>query len=259
MQISGDILRNDGLFLNCKNLENLHWIQYGAASGSQNAVKSILTTSKTNLKVLTCSGDSLYTNNLLSKVGLKLTEFSISPRKKGLELVRNFQLNLNSFLMTQRNTLRSIKISVFANTELFRTLLSMPLLEKVVLPGLRAIDRNEYAVGRFSQNLSVTNLHLPLVKNGNFYVYTLLFELFPNIESLKLLGQLNNDSANMISKRCKYLKQLSVEWFNVTNISKQAFYLGLSKIECCYMTREAAQLSEKLKVQMIGESFFREL
>lgn len=181
MQISGDILRNDGLFLSCKNLENLHWIQYGAALGAQNAVKSILTTSKSSLKALTCSGDSLFTNTMLLRVGLKLTEFSISPRKKRLELVRNFQLNLKLFLITQRNTLKSIKISAFANTELFITLLSMPLLEKVILPGLRAIDRTEYAVGRFSQNLSVTVLHSPLVKNGDHFVYTLLFKLFPNI------------------------------------------------------------------------------
>lgn len=159
-------------------------------------------------------------------------------------------INLNWFLMKQKNSLKVVKISRQMDLERLKIILPMPRLKELAL-GSYFIGDLKLAAEGLQPNLSLTHLHLPNDRNENASVKILL-TLFPNVEFLKL-WHVDDKTADSISEIGKNLKSLSVTNFFARKISNEAFYLNLEKLNCYYVY-VFSHYSRELKNRMMSES-----
>lgn len=200
-----------------------------------------------NLKQLRFVGYSLLFNtNFSTGISFRLKELVISGL---LDEARNFH-NINLFLITQREKLEILTIGHFINSEILKTILSMPRLKKLYLAVGIHNSQAGFSVENFLPSQSVTSLSVPYF-DGQKDFFKLILKVFPNIEFLEL-DSLHDEDANVISDHCQHLKHLSVWTFKGENFSNEAFYLSLRKFERTNVWSYEANvdaLSKKLNVQ----------
>lgn len=214
------------------------------------AIRNSLKCNK-KLKSLELYGGMIFSEDFLTGIIFKLTTLSI------IKVEPQFQLVFNSFLKTQRDNLEDLSIGRRPCVEIMKTILSMPRLNKVSLSVKESELRDqimwppaewvppEFFFQSIPQNFSVSNFHLKSTWSTCFTWCELFLEALPNIKSLKIT-LLDDESAEVIAKTCKFLKQLEVEYFNAKAIANEAFYLNLEKLFSENVDEDSQQLFEKL-------------
>lgn len=226
----------DKVFVNCKNLKKLI-IQMASAPIPPSATNAIRCSLKNNigLRKLGLTGGSIFKEDFSSEIGFKLKEF----------YVRIYQIdqlqtsNLNLLLATQKESLRLLMITHIVKVETLKAMSLMPGLKKVYLKDL-SIDRASLS-HNISPNNSVKKLqvlfgHSHDVQVTNYKASNiqrsleLALKLFPHVELLEI-PVLDDKIAEVISNHGKSLKHLKPFGFRAENISNEAFYLALAKLE----------------------------
>lgn len=198
------------------------------------------------LKSLELYGGMIFSEDFLTGIIFKLTTLSI------IQVEPEFQSVFNSFLKTQRDSLEDLSIGRRPSFEIMKTILSMPRLNKVFLSVKESELRGqimwlpaEFFIQSLPQNFSVSNFDLRSGWATCFTWCELFFKALPNIKSLKIT-LLDDESADVIAKTCKFLKQLEVEYFNAKAIANEDFYLNLEKLFSENVDEDSQQLFEKL-------------
>lgn len=175
------------------------------------------------------------------KLWCKLTVFEINIEKS--------YPDLNSFLITQKDSIQVLKLRQQLTLDLMKTIFTIPRLKKLDL-GTFCSNDLKVAVQTLPKNLSVTELLL-FQDKGNASIEMFL-TFFPNVEFLKI-PHVDDDTADLISRKAKHLKRLSVKNFFARSISNEAYFLNLEQINCFY-TYVFSQFSQKLKQRMKREA-----
>lgn len=135
----------------------------------------------------------------------------------------------SQFLITQRDSLETMKLGHWMNIQVFETILSMPRLKKLFL-GVQLLHPLTDGAD-FSRSQSIIDLELSHFQNRNGMNYKVLLQAFPNVEILKI-SEMYNELADAISATCKSLKRLHVETFAASAISNIDFFLELEEFSC---------------------------
>lgn len=159
-------------------------------------------------------------------------------------------LNLNEFLMEQKDSLEVVRIKREMDLDRLKIVFSMPRLKELVL-GTYFFGDLKLAAEASQPNFSVTRLHLPDDRK-EYAAIKILLTLFPNVEFLKLF-HVDDKTADAISEMGKNLKSLSVTNFFARKISNEAFFLNLDRISCFYVY-VFSHYSRELKNRIMSES-----
>lgn len=208
---------------------------------SPSASEAIRNTLKSSngLKKLEIKCDSLFSEDFSSEINFKLKQLHIYSLVDS-EVV--FQRNVNSFLMTQRETLESVIFAGRMGIEVLETILTMPRLKKLTF-GVNCIDPLKLATVILPENKSVTSLHLTGVWR-NLTSYKIILKAFPNVENLRIL-KMTDEVAEIIPEACKKLKTFTPMQFEVKSIKNEDFYRNLSKFASCLIEPASLELFKK--------------
>lgn len=210
--------RCDKAFVNCKNLESFTVDTWSGV----NVIRTILEANK-KLKIL------------------KLYE---SLFFKELYFNRDYLQNFNQFLITQRDSLETMKLGQWMNVQVFETILSMSRLKKLFL-GLQILhpltDGSD-----FSRSQSIIDLELSDFHSESVMECTVFLQAFPNLKYLKI-SRTYNELGDAISVTCKSLKELYIQRFEVSKILNIEFFSKLEEFTCFYVVKSSKTLYESIR------------
>lgn len=172
------------------------------------------------LKLNVCS---IFSEDFSSEVGFKLSEFSLKLIDPDLDICKN----LNQFLIKQKDSLETIKVTHRVDAETFKIILSMPHLKHLSLP---AHPPSENTANGFSSQ-SILSLELYNFVNWSVNDYTVFLQAFPKVEILQVYG-ISTELANAISANCNSLKRLYIQEQFARIISKIEFFSNIEVFLC---------------------------
>lgn len=210
--------------------------------------------SNVGLTSLTICDGRMFDEDFSSEIGFKLEKF-----KTGFEgLYQVNQKHLNLFLKTQKDTIKTLKLSKWMGFDVLETISSMNCLTELHL-STREIedmddsqsddtDDSQIETEDFPQNNSVLRLELSFTSSENALVKNLL-KTFPKIQFLKVLS-LTDAVAGSISETCECLKILYTRYFFLKNVANEAFFLNLEKRICRNdHSYDSGQMFERLRFE----------
>lgn len=230
----------DKAFVNCKSLKSLHInLSESMPETKLNAIRNSLKSNK-GLKKLNITCNSLFDEDFSSEINFNLTEFdAFLLHIHGLHSVQNFK----KFLATQKDSLETLHFYGWeAIVHTMATILSMPRLKKLRLGGLEDL-RNpiQLATGISQQNCSITTLDLSFLNLRNSNTLKIVLGAFPKVQNL-IICRFSDIIAVVISEQFKSLKNLSVSYFEVTNmIGNEEFYRNLENFFCYENVRSTSK------------------
>lgn len=209
------------------------------------AVNAMRTCLKINigLEYLILHSESVFSEDFSSEIRFNLR--NLQTGFGGNQIQRR---NLNSFLKTQRNSLKSLVIINWMGIDVFKTVLSMPGLTHLFLVA-NDLAEPEFLVENFKENNSVVSLQLWLdfsIDDEAVSKFKTFLKAFPKVQSLKILN-MDNNIADFISETCVFLKKLSVEFFMASKVADESFFFNLESLESKVVFCGASDLFEKLQ------------
>lgn len=133
--------------------------------------------SNTNLKSLRLEVDAMFNENF--SFNIKLKEFASCNLPEKPDAL----MNLDRFLMSQKETLEVLTITHSVDAAILETILSMPRLKKLYMKVDN--DNLKLAASYFEPNYSVTKLSLPYFMTEHLPI-KLIFKFFPMVDYLKV-------------------------------------------------------------------------
>lgn len=202
---------------------------------SQYAWNAIRTSLKSNetLKKLRLPCDTLFNEDISTEIGFKLRVLQLlfprEAQQKG---------NINLFLKTQKNSLRTLSIGRWLGGDVTKTVLSMTRLKALTLfQHVDYIEPSEYAES-LPQNLSVTKLDLSDIFTNE--MTDRLVKAFPNVEYMKINMMYPN--RRLIHETMKSLKDLNTGKYGDHQVSPEVFQSYLSSADMSKVLRYHIEL-----------------
>lgn len=163
--------------------------------------------------MLELPGSEIFSEDFSSEVGFKLSKFSLNQFDDQVDI----PTSLNQFLITQKDSLETIKIKQRVGVETLNIILSMPHLKHL---SVSAYPPSENAVN-LPNSQSIIGVVLFDFDDWSVSDYTVLLQAIPNVEMIKIY-KFCNELAIAISATCKSLKRLYI---------RKCFYNIISNIE----------------------------
>lgn len=222
-----------------------------------NAIRNSLKCNKglKEINIRSKAAIGLFGEDFSSEISFKFTEFDAFNHR--LDEPSSLQ-SFKKFLVTQKDSLEVLRIRGWeAIVGSMETILSMPRLKKLCLGNFyfeNTSNATNLAAGVLSQNFSVATLDLDFVQIENIDTLKVILSAFPNIETL-IVCIFSDETANVISEKCKSLKNLSVEFFKAQHIADKNLYRNLENFtyswSVCWSSR---RLFNELGVKSINST-----
>lgn len=146
--------------------------------------------------------------------------------------------------MNLRTNFPNEAITRWMASKVFKTIFSMHCLTSLHLrtSGI-VLYPSEIGIESFKQNTSVAYLGLSF-DCDDIAIFKIILKPFPQVEALKVLN-MTDEVANTISDFCKFLKNLSVQYFLVKNVFNEPFFQNLENFTCKIICNGSQQMYNK--------------
>lgn len=235
------------IFTTCRNLETLSLFKLSPQKLAVTAARRILKSNKGLKKLVLDYSSSLFREDISNEISFKLREFEFYGLITKTAKLHNFNL----FMMTQKDSLETLDITVKRNLKLLKIILSMPRLKKLTFQVFYRF-KPKFVDQIIPKNYSLTYLNLMSYCEYSYNddtVIEVLLKAFPNIQTLKL-RTLTDQVAKLIPITCESLRSLRVYIFEAEFILDESFYSNLLEFNCEFLKNSlSCQLYLKIKPQ----------